>query len=118
MKKYKTNFILGLITIITLIIVSGCTNKNIDPKVVGTWKYTDDGYSVEYVFNGNGTGTYTLTVGEESEKKNITYKNKDGKFLITFEKDTDVFENKYTIKNGNLIIEDSFGEKIKYKKGE
>ena len=114
----KKNLLLGLITIITLIIVSGCTNKNIDPKVVGKWKYTDDDFSVEYVFKENGTGTYTLNIGDESESKNITYKNKDGKFLITFEKDKDVFENKYTIKNGNLIIEDSFGEKITYIKGD
>ena len=54
----KKNLLLGLITIITLIIVSGCTNKNIDPKVVGKWKYTDDDFSVEYVFKENGTGTY------------------------------------------------------------
>ena len=60
----KKNLLLGLITILSVIIVSGCTNKNIDPKVVGKWKYTDDDFSVEYVFKENGTGTIKFSKGK------------------------------------------------------
>lgn len=110
MKKGMKSLLLVVVLVSSIFILGGC-GKDYKKELIGTWVFTDpDGaYSARYILKEDGTGTYTITVGEVSDEKNITYKT-DGKVIyMTFENDTDVFENKYRIENNNLIVTDSFG---------
>lgn len=113
MKKYINNIL--LVSIFTMIVFTLTACGKVDySKFLGTWEFTDEGYGATYMFNEDKTGTYTLTVDEESESKNFTYKIDSKIIYITYESDTDVFENKYELKDKKLIIEDSFGEKMEF----
>ncbi len=113
MKKCINNIL--LVSIFTMIIFTLTACGKVDySKFIGTWEYTDEGYGATYIFNEDKTGTYTLTAGEESDVLNFTYKIDSKIIYITYENDTDVFENKYKLENEKLIIEDSFGEKMEF----
>ena len=114
MKKYIKNLVLVIVLIVGVLSLTGCGEK--DSRVVGTWEYKDDGISAVYVLKEDGTGSYNIIVSDANSFKNLTYETKDGKLLITFEDDTDVFELKYKVTKDALIITDSLGEDLKYKK--
>ena len=116
MKKTVKNLSLVFIAMFTVIILVGCSNSKIDSKVIGTWNYDTDGLNSTYVFNKDATGEQTIKVGENSSKNKFTYETKEGKILITFENDSDVFEYKYRFEGKNLVLKDSFDEELIYKK--
>ena len=125
-KSIKT-LLTAIVIVICIISLTGCKNeksnkttneskKTIDSKVVGTWKYEDEGISGIYVFKKDGTGSYTMTVEDNVVEKDVDYYTKKGKLYINYNKDPDTFEMKYTIKDEGIIIYDSFGEELLYKK--
>ena len=96
----------------------GCGNKSGNP-LTGTWEYKEDGISAVYVFEDDGTGTYTMDTGESVTYK-LKYETKDNHLLVTFVDndvfdETDVFDSEYTFKDDNtLIIKDSFGTEMTF----
>ncbi len=123
MKKQFKRIILVLVWFIGIIALTGCkkdenvkVNKDIDSKIVGTWNYEESGLIGKYVLKGDGTGTYTYGTSENKVTKKITYKTEKGKLKYTFEGDTDEFEQEYYFKGKDLIIKDSFGTELIYKK--
>ena len=90
--------------------------KTIDSKLIGTWKNESDGINAVYVFEKDGTGKYTITVEENVSEQDMDYYTKDGSLFINFNKDPDTFEIEYKMENGNLIIFDSLGEELLFKK--
>ena len=79
-------------------------DNNTDNKtIVGDWQYEDSIYI--YHFNNDGTGTYMSTLG-------LTYTEKDGTVVITFDGNDNSFEG--TWQGDTLNIIDSFGEDTIY----
>ncbi len=78
--------------------------------IVGSWEYTDGGYT--YTFNKDGTGSYSAgdTVME------FTYEDSGDKVSILYTGNTVASEYAYTISGDTLSIEDSFGDKVEYVK--
>ena len=81
----------------------------VDEALVGTWEYTDGGYS--YVFNEDGTGEYaidgsddmTFTWGADGESVSILYDGNSMPMTLA-----------YSIDGDQLTIADSFGEDVVY----
>ena len=91
--------------------------KTIDTQVIGTWDYTEeDVMTAIYVLNEDGTGTYTITVGENTVEKTVEYYTKDGVLYINYDGEEDTYELPYSIKDGDLVIVDSLGEDVVYVK--
>ncbi len=120
----KKNRIFAMILALAMMLsfaACGGSSSNDNP-LTGTWEYSDTetGIGAVYVLNDDGTGTYTMTVGEEEIVYELKYEDKDGHLLVTYvNNDTfsedDVFDNEYTLKDDNtLIIKDSFGEELTY----
>ncbi len=79
-------------------------------SIVGSWEYVNGGYI--YTFNADGTGSYSAG----STVMNFTYED-DGKAVkILYTGNTTPNEFTYTISGNTLSIEDSFGDKVEYKK--
>lgn len=79
-------------------------------SIVGSWEYTNGGYT--YTFNADGTGSYTAG----STVMEFTYEDAGDKVKILYKGNTMASEYSYTVSGGTLSIEDSFGEKVEYKK--
>ena len=75
--------------------------------LVGVWEYEAGGYT--YTFNEDGTGQYDL--GGTIMK--LTYEDKG---TILFEGNTDPMELEYSMSDGKLIIIDSLGDEVVYKR--
>ncbi len=117
---------LCLIIVIGIFTLVGCgkktdtkevnDEKGIDQHVVGTFKYSDSAMEATYLFKDDGTGYYTITVGDNTVEKEVDYYTQGGKLYINYDKDPDTFELKYKVVDKGLEIYDSFGEKLLYKK--
>ena len=105
-----------LVILIGLFALSACSKSKVDPKIVGEWEYSLDGFGAKYVLNEDGTGTYTLINEDYVSEQNITYRTEDNTIYMIFEGDTDEFENKYRIDGENLYVTDSFGEETQFVK--
>ena len=120
MKKILKSISIISIIIVGLLIITACSskeNKNeIDSNVIGTWEYTEDSITATYIFKEDGTGTYTMTVEENTVEKEVEYYTKDGKLFINYDKEPETFELKYQKSGNDLIIYDSFDEELLYKK--
>ena len=113
----------GLLAFVIVFAVAGCgrTDEN---SLVGTWEYTDTENSISavYVLKDDGTGTYTMKVGEEDVPYELKYEVKDGHLLVTYVNnetfsEDDVFDNEFSFKDSNtLVIKDSFGEEMTFVK--
>ena len=112
--------LLGLIMVFT---VTGCgqTDEN---SLIGTWEYSDqeNGIGAVYVLENDGTGTYTMKVGEQKVTYELKYKVNDNHLLVnyvnneTFTED-DVFDNKYRLKDSQtLIIKNSSDDELTFVK--
>ena len=117
MRKEFRNSLLVLLLVLSLFTTLGCSKKsNIDSKVIGTWEHNDEALKAIYVLKKDGTGSYTMTVGENTVEKKVDYYTKVGQLFINYDKDPDTFELEYSIKNNSLVIIDSLNEEVVYKK--
>ena len=119
MNKILNKLCLVLLLFLSIIVLSGCDKtekKTIDTNVIGTWEYSEEDIDATYVFEKNGTGSYTIAVGENSVVKEVEYYTKDNKFYINFDNDPDTFELEYKMVDDGIIIYDSQGTELLYKK--
>jgi hypothetical protein len=95
-------------------------------SLTGVWKYedTENGIGAVYDLKDDGTGTYTMIVGEEEVTYELKYEVQDNHLLVTYvNNDTfteeDVFDNEFSFQDANtLIVKDSFGEEMTFVKQE
>ena len=87
-------------------------------------KYRDEenDMGAAYVLEEDGTGTYTMTVGEEEVIYELEYEVEDGHLLVTYVNndiftEDDVFDNEFRFEDdGTLTIKDSFDEEMTFVK--
>ena len=93
-----------------------------DYSIVGVWEYSDTENGIETVYDlkDDGTGTYTMKVGEEEVIYELKYEVSDGHLLVTYVNneiftEEDVFDNEFSFQDENsMIVKDSFGEELTY----
>ena len=121
----KLSMLLAVVLVLALALsVTACGGKKAENTLVGTWEYTDAEYGLDaaYVLKDDGTGTYTMKVGEEEVTYELKYEVRDGHLLVTFVNndvftEDDVFDNAFRFQDANtLIIADSFGEEMTFVK--
>jgi len=91
-------------------------------SLTGVWKYedTENGIGAVYDLKDDGTGTYTMIVGEEEVTYELKYEVQDNHLLVTYvNNDTfteeDVFDSEFSFQDANtLIVKDSFGEEMTF----
>ena len=103
--------------------VAGCGKKG-DDSLVGVWEYkdTENGIGAVYDLKADGTGTYTMTVGETEVVYELKYEVQDGHLLVryvnneTFSED-DVFDSEFVLKDANtMIVKDTSGMEMTFNK--
>lgn len=102
-----------LVVMFGALVLTGCGKEEMKDPIIGTWEY-EGGLKAIYVFEEDGKGTYTL--GTDAAKQEITYTKDDKKIAITYGNSTVPFETEYKVEDDTLIIMDSFGNEVKYKK--
>ena len=95
-----------IVVIVSLFAITACGKKSL----VGTWKSGD----FTYVFNKDKTGSYNA-FGIEL---NFTYETKKNVVTITEIESKMSVDYEYKVKGKTLIIKDSYGKDIEYKKEE
>ena len=120
MKRIKT---ITVITVLVMLIIAlaGCGKKE-DDQLAGVWEYndTENGIGAIYDLKTDGTGTYTMIVGEQEVVYELKYEVKDGHLLVTYVNneiftEDDVFDSEFNFKDSNtLIVKDSFGEELEF----
>ena len=121
MKNFRSVIAILLVLAMALA-AAGCGKKA--ESLVGTLEYTSEemGMSAVYVLKADGTGTYTLKVGEETVVYELKYETKDGHLLVTFVNneiftEEDVLDSEYTLKDANtLVIKDTSGMEMEFLK--
>ena len=96
------------------------------PSLVGTWAYSDEesGIGAVYDFKEDGTGTYTMIVGEDEVTYELKYEVQDNLLLVTYVNnetftEDDVFENEFRFEDEQtLVIKDSFDEEMTFVKNQ
>ena len=96
------------------------------PSLVGVWTYTDEenGIGAIYDLKADGTGTYTMIVGEEEATYELKYEVQDNVLLVTYINnetftEDDVFENEFRFEDEQtLVIKDSFDEEMTFVKNQ
>jgi hypothetical protein len=96
------------------------------PSLVGTWTYSDDESGIDAVYDlkEDGTGTYTMIVGEEEVTYELKYEVQDNLLLVTYVNnetftEDDVFENEFRFEDEQtLVIKDSFDEEMTFVKNQ
>lgn len=118
----RISAVLAAVLVFVLILnVAGCSKKA-DASLTGVWEYADEetGMSAVYDLKDDGTGTYTMKVGEEEVTYELKYEVQDGHLLVTYVNneifsEDDVFDNEFSFQDDNtLIIKDSFGEEMTF----
>ena len=123
MKKTRS-FIAALLVLGLILAMAGCGGKKEENTLTGVWEYSDEenGIGAVYDLKDDGTGTYTMKVGEEEVVYELKYEDKDGHLLVTyvnneFFSEDDVFDNEYSFQDAKtLIVKDSFGEEMTFVK--
>ena len=96
------------------------------PSLVGVWTYTDEENDIGAIYDlkADGTGTYTMIVGEEEVTYELKYEVQDDLLLVTYVNnetftEDDVFENEFRFEDDQtLIIKDSFDEEMTFVKAQ
>ena len=118
----KISAMLAVVLVLVLILsVAGC-GKKADASLTGVWEYADEenGIAAAYDLKDDGTGTYTMKVGEEEVTYELKYEVKDGHLLVTYVNneifsEDDVFDNEFSFQDDNtLIIKDSMGTEMTF----
>lgn len=110
------NIIFVLLVAVATIVLTGCGNsskKEKESTIIGSWEYASSPSSAyRYTFNSDKTGSYSV-YGTE---KNFTYEDDGKKVSIMYEKNTVPSEYEYKLDGDKLIIKDSFGNDVEYKR--
>ncbi|VYT37471.1 hypothetical protein [Bacteroides intestinalis] len=83
--------------------------------IIGTWIHTDNGGSMTYRFNKNGTGSRTLVLVEngnsmtKTENFKYTQSENDGAGTIRANIDSAIFTWTYTLTGDVLMLRDDLG---------
>lgn len=93
-----------------------------DQSLTGVWEYNDEanGIGAVYDFKDDGTGTYTMTVGEEEVTYEMKYEVGDGHLFVTFVNneiftEEDVFDSEFSFQDENtMIVKDSTGMEMMF----
>ena len=116
----KSRVILAALLVFSMIFsLTGCGKGN-DTSLAGTWEYSEpeNGIGAVYVLKDNGTGTYTIKVGETEVTYELKYEAKDGHLLVRYVNneifsEEDVFDSEFRFKDSKtLIIKDTSGEEL------
>ncbi|MBO4920149.1 MAG: hypothetical protein J5365_08365 [Erysipelotrichaceae bacterium] len=120
MKKMITILLLAVLALS----VAGCGKKS-ENSLVGVWEYSDseNGIGAVYDLKEDGTGTYTMKVGEEEVTYELKYEVKDNHLLVTYVNneiftEDDVFDSEFSFKDANTFVikDDIFGDMTYVKK--
>ena len=122
MKRRSVSFIL-IALVLMILAVSGCGKKS-DDSLVGVWEYTDTENDIGAVYDlkDDGTGTYTMKVGDTEVTYELKYEVKDNHLLVTYVNneiftEDDVFDSEFSFKDANtLIIKDSSDQEMVFVK--
>ena len=124
MKRIRT--ILAVLLVLTMMISAAGCGKNgssaSESSLTGTWEYSDaeSGMGAVYDLKDDGTGTYTMTVGDQEVTYELKYEAKDGHLYVTYVNndiftEDDVFDNEFSFKDADtLIIKDSFDTEMTF----
>ena len=97
---------------IAALTLTGCGKKN-DGSIVGSWESTGTyGSSYVYKFNEDKTGAYSV-YGIDMP---FTYEDDGSKVTILYDGNTISNSFEYRIEGNKLIIKDSFGSDVEYKR--
>ena len=122
MRKLRT-IIMAMLVIAMAVSVAAC-GKNSDNSLVGVWEYedTESDLGAVYDLKEDGTGTYTMKVGETEVTYELKYEVKDGHLLVTYVNnetftEDDVFDSEFTLQDAStMIIKDSAGMEMTFNK--
>ncbi len=122
MRKLRT-VITTLLVIAMVISIAACGKKN-ENSLAGVWEYTDTESDLGAVYDlkEDGTGTYTMKIGETEVIYELKYEVKDGHLLVTYLNnetftEDDVFDSEFTLKDADtMIIKDSTGMEMTFNK--
>ena len=102
--------IAALLALTMLLTVAGCGKKG-DDSLVGVWEYADTANDLGAVYDlkDDGTGTYTMKVGETEVTYELKYEVQDGHLLVRYVNneifsEDDVFDSEFSFKNADTII--------------
>ena len=122
MRKLRT-IIMAMLVIAMAVSVAACGKKG-DNSLVGVWEYadTENNLGAVYDLKEDGTGTYTMKVGETEVTYELKYEVKDGHLLVTYVNnetftEDDVFDSEFTLQDAStMIIKDSAGMEMTFNK--
>ena len=114
-----------LLAFAVVLSAAGCGKKEEAPSedpIVGVWEYSDEenGIGAVYDLKADGTGEYTIKVGDEEVVYELKYEVEDDHLLVTYVNneiftEDDVFDSEFSFRDSNtLIIKDSFGEELTF----
>ena len=123
MKRVNSVFSVMLV-LIMILTVSSCGNEKENQSLPGTWEYLDNenNISAVYVLEDDGSGTYTMKVGEQEVTYELKYEVRDNHLLVTYVNneiftEDDIFDNEFHFKDSKtLIIKDSSDEEMTFVK--
>ena len=114
MKKIITLLLLAAIALS----IAGCSKKD-GHSLAGVWEYkdTENDLGAVYDLKDDGTGTYTMIVGETEVTYELKYEVKNSHLLVTYVNnevftEDDVFDFEFSFKDDNTLVikDDSFGD--------
>ena len=122
MRKLRT-IIMAMLVIAMAVSVAACGKKS-DNSLVGVWEYadTENNLGAVYDLKEDGTGTYTMKVGETKVTYELKYEVKDGHLLVTYVNnetftEDDVFDSEFTLQDAStMLIKDSAGMEMTFNK--
>ena len=122
MRKLRT--VITTLLVIAMVISIAACGKKTENSLAGVWEYTDTESDLGAVYDlkEDGTGTYTMKIGETDVTYELKYEVKDGHLLVTYVNnetftEDDVFDSEFTLKDADtMIIKDSTGMEMTFNK--
>ncbi|MBQ7491627.1 MAG: hypothetical protein IJT76_03380 [Clostridia bacterium] len=112
MKTTKALAVILILAIACSLFAACDTSKQEKAAIVGSWAFDATNSAFVYTFNSDGTGNYDAA----GMVMSFTYTVREGKLSILYDGNTETFETEYRISNQTLIMKDSFGSDVVYRK--
>ena len=116
MKKTRV-LIVSVLVLVMLLFVVGCgassggSGDDSQASLAGVWKYedTENELGAIYDLKDDGTGTYTIIVGDQEVTYELKYEVADGHLLVTYVNneiftEDDVFDSEFRMEDENTMI--------------